>query len=92
MSLCLGFGTFYGDRNARSNKRNASSFFIIYFSRIKFCSTNLKNITLWDCKSWVDGRIAIRKPQIGWTNFIIKLLFFFNTIKLLIISHLTKFY
>ena len=50
-------------------------FFIRYFSGMGLSSTNLKNITLWDCKSWVDGRIAIRNPQIGWTNFIVKLLF-----------------
>lgn len=57
-------------------RRTAPPFFIRYFSGMGLSSMNLKNITLWDCKSWVDGRIAIRNPQIGWTNFIVKLLFF----------------
>ena len=34
-----------------------------------------KNITLRECKSWVDGRIVVRNPQIGWTNYIVKFKF-----------------
>lgn len=42
-----------------------SSFIKRLFSGKGLSSTNLKNITLWDCKSWVDGRIAIRNPSKG---------------------------
>ena len=46
-------------------RRTTPSSFIRYFSGKGLSSTNLKNITLWDCKSWVDGRIAIRNPSKG---------------------------
>lgn len=42
MNRYLGFGTGGGERTRNNRYRNASSFFIIYFSRINFCSTILK--------------------------------------------------
>lgn len=68
MSRYSEHGTFYVERRTRNNIYTDEwlpPFFIRYFSGMGLSSTNLKNITLWDCKSWVDGRIAIRNPSKG---------------------------
>lgn len=52
------------------------SHFLSYFSGVGLSSPFFENITLWDCKSWVDGRIAVRNHKSGGLNLILTSNFF----------------